>query len=107
MAKKLHTTGSHRFLKKLLMVRAVFPDEKQYRDTLSYVRKTITTTWGYTKTLYEYSEKADTYVTSVSYWCFSDKQDLLQFTLFTPATVKSVTIWPSKLEFTVTEYVDE
>lgn len=98
-------------------------DLKEFRRVLSSLKKTVTSTWGYSDPIWErhilpedntltistptYYNAVNVHVfenRQVSYWVFSDTIDALQLKLIVGDKSMSTQMWPSNLKFTITEY---
>jgi hypothetical protein len=79
---------------------------RSHQKIISRARKLIQGTWGYCSPEYEMVEIGKEQ-TSISYWCFQDELDALQFRLMADEKAIRVSMWPENRLFTIFEVVED
>lgn len=90
--------------------------QKKYREIIRKTYRTINGMWGYSRLNFEeifesavvgpITIKRNCSYTDYAYVCFKEELDALQFCLSLDGTAKRVTMWPSRIFFTIHECLD-
>jgi len=86
--------------------------DKEYRELIKEIYKTIHGTWGYTKlaetTIGKYNpNNYAEYSRFRGYLFFADSQDVLQVKLRFETKLKTALVWPTGLRFQVHEVIED
>jgi hypothetical protein len=98
-------------------------DLAEFRKLLKTAKSMITETWGYSNPDYFIVRTTEVNLISIngvgsfpttvpeyecySYWAFTNDMDATQFRLTVGDSARRMQIWPTRVKFTITEYIED